>query len=337
MTIFNTVPPLAAGTGLAFDGETFALAADATLSKQGFAADAKATGDTIRKAAPRNLLDNSDFRNPVNQRGATTYTGRVYGIDRWTGNSDACKLTVADGYIRMTNNTASSSTATQYLKQMLENPGRLLNKTVTLAAKVKGACRIGVEDGTYGTFGTYADWTVVTLTCPITSAVEGTTGVFIQGENKSDWSCQWIALYEGTYTAENLPEYQPKGYAVEMLACQRFFRRLLANGNGYISGNSLTRSMVIPLSTGMRTAPSVSVSSGFKMTVRGITGYDTAFPLAGGTPTSIALGAKDSVSTGGFQVLAINFTAANGGMPNNTPISFFPVNSSSYIDISADL
>ena len=32
---------------------------------------------------PRNLLDNSDFRNPVNQKGQTSYTEVGYTIDRW--------------------------------------------------------------------------------------------------------------------------------------------------------------------------------------------------------------------------------------------------------------
>jgi hypothetical protein len=33
-----------------------------------------------------------------------------------------------------------------------------------------------------------------------------------------------VALYEGEYTAETLPEYQPKGYGVELAECQRYFR-----------------------------------------------------------------------------------------------------------------
>jgi hypothetical protein len=38
----------------------------------------------FKKANPINLLDNSDFRNPVNQRGNTAKVGKgVYTIDRW--------------------------------------------------------------------------------------------------------------------------------------------------------------------------------------------------------------------------------------------------------------
>ena len=35
----------------------------------------------------------------------------------------------------------------------------------------------------------------------------------------------WAALYEGEYTAETLPEYQPKGYGAELAECQRYFQR----------------------------------------------------------------------------------------------------------------
>ena len=75
---------------------------DATLTKRGYAADAAETGKQIKKATNvRNLLDNSDFRNPVNQRGATSYSGSVYTIDRWFLWSDNGKanLTIDGGKI----------------------------------------------------------------------------------------------------------------------------------------------------------------------------------------------------------------------------------------------
>ena len=35
---------------------------------------------------------------------------------------------------------------------------------------------------------------------------------------------EWAALYEGEYTVETLPEYQPKGYGAELLECQRYYQ-----------------------------------------------------------------------------------------------------------------
>lgn len=34
----------------------------------------------------------------------------------------------------------------------------------------------------------------------------------------------WAALYEGSYTADTLPPYTPKGYAAELAECRRYYR-----------------------------------------------------------------------------------------------------------------
>ena len=46
----------------------------------------------VRKAAPRNLLDNSDFRNPVNQRriaSGAAVGSYAYFIDRWMNGEES--------------------------------------------------------------------------------------------------------------------------------------------------------------------------------------------------------------------------------------------------------
>ena len=170
---------------------------------------------------PRNLLDNSDFTNPVNQRGQTSYSGPGYTIDRWENNSAACKLTVEDGYIHMQNNSGSTSTATQFIRQKIENPSALIGKTITIAARVKGNCRLGCEGIglTYPNYVNYAAWTTITLTVDISAMTDSYIAAILQGANKSEWYCSWAALYEGSYTAETLPPYVPKGKHVEMLNC----------------------------------------------------------------------------------------------------------------------
>lgn len=57
----------------------------------------------------KNYLDNSDFSNPVNQRGETTYTGAAYGIDRWECSGASSILAVSDGCVRFTNTAASNA------------------------------------------------------------------------------------------------------------------------------------------------------------------------------------------------------------------------------------
>ena len=52
----------------------------------------------------------------------------------------------------------------------------------------------------------------------------------------------WAALYEGEYTAANLPFYKPKGYAAELRECQRYFIHDVAAcvmGTQYNAANGL--------------------------------------------------------------------------------------------------
>lgn len=57
----------------------------------------------------------------------------------------------------------------------------------------------------------------------------------------------WVSLVEGEYTADTLPEYQPKGYAAELAECQRYYKRYSSYGiNSYWGfGTSAAQSAVI--------------------------------------------------------------------------------------------
>ena len=136
---------------------------------------------SVRKAAPRNLLDNSDFTNLVAQAGIGGNHGTVaYAADRWI----------------LTSGTVSYAADT----------GLTLNGTITQKLENAPAAAypyVGMVSGTASI--SYADGAVT-----ITSS----GGVI-----------QWAALYANEYTAETLPEYQPKGYGAELVECQRYFIR----------------------------------------------------------------------------------------------------------------
>ena len=216
---------------------------DTQAARKGYVDTAKVeanayTDASVRKAAPRNLLDNSDFRNPVNQRGQSSYTEYWgYTIDRWylsSGDSSGsikATVTLTDGGLKFT--PSSESAARISLVQRL--PQNVLRAGVDytfVAKKPDGDYLFGdIEDDT----ASYGFWQVA---------------LFIDTEV----TLEWAALYEGSYTAETLPEYQPKGYAVELAECQRYFRWLKIGGA--VNGNYI--GYRIPLSPAMRTNPSTT-------------------------------------------------------------------------------
>ena len=89
--------------------------------------------DAAIQAKPNlNLLDNWYFGNPVNQRGQASYTGAVYGLDRWRATNDNTTVLISGGFI-----TLSGNNAVPYIRQVFDNPSRLFGQVVTLSALLK--------------------------------------------------------------------------------------------------------------------------------------------------------------------------------------------------------
>ena len=85
---------------------------------------------------------------------------------------------------------------------------------------------------------------------------------------------QWMALYEGEYTAETLPEYHPKGYAHELLECQRYYVEIdhYALGTGYSgSGGDVTIFINVPIQ--MRVVPTIICSGAIRARYGGTAYY----------------------------------------------------------------
>ena len=159
----------------------------------------------VRKAAPRNLLDNSDFRNPVNQRGKTSYIGG-YGIDRWKQWNSSSTIYVHDGYITVSiiqqHIGVPIDFDTVYTFAAKKTDGTILGLTRTLNTKANiGGLRLDYDTNT-----------------------DGTKKPYVSINAGGDYL--WAALYEGEYTAETLPEYQPKGYGAELAECMRYYQSI---------------------------------------------------------------------------------------------------------------
>ena len=166
----------------------------------------------IRKAAPRNLLDNSDFRNPVNQRGQTTYTNNGYTIDRWELYSGLIGVS-SDGYV--------STNGQMYQKIEIAT-----DKVYTFA--VKTAAGIAAVTGIPAN-GAINPATIGNALIKLATIGEYVEVVIEPAEGFDFAGAYWAALYEGSYTADTLPEYKPKGYGAELAECQRYYQQFLNN------------------------------------------------------------------------------------------------------------
>lgn len=176
---------------------------------------------------PRNLLDNSDFTNPVNQRGITSETDILryaYFIDRWHSSAD---ITTKYGL----SNQGVTISGDAGIRQDIEGIGS--GTVLTAAVKYGGKiiCVTGTikYDGTsYKTIAYYGDGTANVFL--VTQG--GNAGIMISKDtNVSSITVEWAALYKGSYTADTLPPYVPKGYAAELAECQRYYYQSWVGAN----------------------------------------------------------------------------------------------------------
>lgn len=156
-----------------------------------------------RCAYAHNLMDNSDFCAPVNQRGQAAYsTAWNMTLDRWYlgdnrgAGAEVQTLEVVTGVgVRISGNHPGF---TQRLPLLDDNE---VYTAAYLCAGGELHCWTFLgSSANYHDLG-FAQITIVTHPATLV----------------------WAALYKGEYTADTLPPYQPKGYAAELAACQRYF------------------------------------------------------------------------------------------------------------------
>ena len=89
--------------------------ADQAIAAAERAENAAQAAETARWNNPRNLLDNSWFVNPINQRGASAYGGTayMYSIDRWILPNAKVSVVMGSDGIAVTNNDSDPRTIMQ--------------------------------------------------------------------------------------------------------------------------------------------------------------------------------------------------------------------------------
>ena len=204
----------------------------------------------------RNLLDNSDFRNPVNQRGASSYTGWIYGIDRWIAIGPYVNVSLGSG-ITVTITASSTIQYGQYLSDEAWN--RLKGKPFTFALCTSDGA-IHIATGTMTSGSELYDSLQIAIGSSgfkmnIYKDQNARPMVRIFAFGESTITILWAALYEGAYTADTLPPYVPKGYGAELTECRRYYRRNEFLSCVKTSGNYFSVSKSIE----MRAVPTVTL------------------------------------------------------------------------------
>ena len=253
------------------------------------------TDSQVKKAAPRNLLDNSDFRNPVNQRGGNN-------LDRWIlANSAFSGYTLlsfqSDG-IAITNDAGADQVC--LFQRFIDK--NFDGKTYT--------AYVMTSDGLYSGY---------------VETIKEDEGIrqcnfWIPTGSKIIWA----ALYEGEYTAETLPKYQPKGYGAELAECRRYYKEFKCVKDsfelllsGYITSDAKIILVSVPF--GMRAGGVPTVTFEGAITIRGVDGYLQS-SSGGYSDISMKAYGTDGESVKGNIAIAKSDSTAFSGATNNTPV-----------------
>lgn len=235
---------------------TLAAADVGALPSGGTAKDSNKLGGKAPEyyLQPRNLLDNSNFKDFIAQAGLNGLHGtQSYLGDRWISSGIIVSASDKNGI---------ALTSEGQFGNITQRVAVTVGRVYTLAVKGQGEDFWGIVSNSAGATISSAARFVDGLAVCLFTAEENIANInlyigFVDGGGTA--TLEWAALYEGEYTAETLPPYVPKGYTAELIECMRY---------AYIPLNS---QFAIPVSLGgyssvtfpikMRKAPTVNVDS----------------------------------------------------------------------------
>lgn len=240
--------------------------------------DTGAAGKDGRDGYIHNILDNANFINPVNQRGSTSYSGVGYTIDRWVGMSRT-SVVVGSGGIEISN--LSPTVDGCYIQQIIPNEvfytdALTIGNTHTIAIKVNGT--IYSAAGVIGNqiTASHGNGNAIFMYSPTFESY--VVRITLNKGFEGSIIIEWVALYQGDYTADTLPKYQPKGYATELIECQRYFLKTNGHGYGYPSSTTVAR-LNIPIPTTMRITPTIETGRTFTIRNNGSSATSTDYSV----------------------------------------------------------
>ena len=262
---------LAGGTmegGINMNGQSLSGLNAPTKNDQ--AANMGFVNEQMKKAAPYNHADNSDFTQFVAQAGIGGMHGtQAYAGDRWildsgtvTGNANAN----SNGYKNIKLNGT--------IRQIVANQPSVGSPFVEM---VSGTAQITYKNGE------------ITIT---------SNGGVIKN----------VALYDGNYNANKQPKYQPKGYGAELVTCRTYYRKdedvflVLNNKITLVSLRGFPGMRVAP-------TIDIEVGTSYNVNMPGI-GSRTIIPTAVYPASeSVTVDVQDELTPGAIVVLAFNKSA----------------------------
>lgn len=272
-----------------------------------------------------NILHNWDFRNPVNQRGHTSYsTGGnvVYSIDRFHLAGGSGSVSIGNGSIGLTADTANFE-----LGQRIENYGRLNGMPLTLSLDVGGTIYKG---------SAVVDTNVNSTPINVPIAATGfqlqlriipelsicAARIFAPGPSTGNLQdIRRIKLEVGAVST--LANDPPADYGVELAKCQRYFLRLATWNVGKIGTGGCDRekaNILIPLPTRLRINPVMTYGNISDITIH----------------TGGSMIAATSVTVGSIASNAIELVVYAEGLTSGNAGNLRLINSG-YIDLDANL
>ena len=206
---------------------------DTTLSLVGKPADAGAVGAALLNYSTKeylassisyfsnpNLLINSNFRNPVNQRGSTSYTAvnRAYTIDRW--NIGQGTLKVNSSSVTFEGNTTAGNLSRwfgQKFERALSGTHRISFNCPVVTGEVVLVIRNNQNTETDLIYTIASGFNKFTINHASGSFDE----VFFRMNTNNKFEIEWIKLEQGM----TVTPFVPRLYDEELIICRRYFRR----------------------------------------------------------------------------------------------------------------
>jgi len=170
-----------------------------------------------------NLLVNWDFRNPVNQRGQTSYTTEtniVYSLDCWQigGNGS---LNIEDGYIRVFRKIDFEN-----MFQKIEKTSELAGKTITFSVCMGGQANMTLNvNNNYPAYAFKREEgiEIVELSYTLPEDLNNLEVIIQPPEDNTSFDLYAVKLEVGSISTLALDLMQPSDYAAELRKCQRYF------------------------------------------------------------------------------------------------------------------